>query len=256
MKVTQHKPGTPCWVDVASPNIETTTRFYTNLFGWTAGEPTPEAGGYTMLFKGDAPVAAIGPIMGEGQPSAWSWYVAVNDADDIAHRVESAGGKVLVAPMDVLDAGRMAVFLDPSGTPFAIWQPGTMPGAGMIREPGSLSWVELMTRSPESAAEFYPRVFGWQVKETTEPMPYTQFGLDDDFFAGMMRMSGEQWPADLPDHWMVYFEVEDPDATCERIQSLGGTVSVPPTDIPGVGRFAVVGDSTGAFFSIVHTTME
>src|SRR5262249_3151451 len=147
---------------------------------------------------------------------------------------------------------RMAVFLDPTGTPFSVWQPGTMPGAGVLREPGALNWVELMTRTPETAVGFYPRVFGWAVTETTDPMPYTQFGLDGEDFAGMMRMEGDQWPADLPDHWMVYFQVEDTNATCERLQSLGGTVSVGPFDAAGVGRVAILGDTTGAYFSIIQ----
>jgi predicted enzyme related to lactoylglutathione lyase len=154
--------------------------------------------------------------------------------------------------MDVLDAGRMAVFLDPTGTPFSVWQPGQMPGAGILREPGALTWIELMTRTPETAAEFYPRVFGWTVRESHDPMPYTQFGLDGDDFAGMMRMAGDQWPADLPDHWLVYFQVEDAVATCERAQSLGGTISVPPSDVPGTGRFAIMGDTTGAYFAIIQ----
>jgi len=67
----------------------------------------------------------------------------------------------------------------------------------------------------------------------------------------MMPMIGEAWPDDLPDHWMIYFGVADCDASCEQVRSLGGSVSVPPTDVPGVGRFAVVADPTGAFFSVI-----
>jgi len=67
-------------------------------------------------------------------------------------------------------------------------------------------------------------------------MPYTEFQVDGRSVAGMMPMIGEAWPADLPDHWMIYFGVADCDASCEQVRSLGGSVSVPPTDVPGVGR--------------------
>ena len=254
MKMTRHKPGTPSWVDLASPDVEATKAFYTGLFGWQAYTvPDPGAGGYTILRKGEDSVAAIGPVQGEGQPPVWNWYAATADADETARRVEAAGGKILAAPFDVLDAGRMAAFLDTSGAAFTVWQANQMPGAGVVHEPGSLEWVELMTRDPEGAVEFYTRVFGWGTEVSTDPaMPYTQFTVDGESVAGMMSMVGDQWPAELPDHWMVYFAVEDVDAACARVPELGGTVAQQPMDIPGVGRFAVVIDPVGAHFSVLR----
>jgi predicted enzyme related to lactoylglutathione lyase len=256
MKVNEHKPGSPCWIDLGSPDVAASIAFYTALFGWTAyTTPDPAAGGYTVFHQGDSPVAGVGPLFAEGQPTAWSWYAATTDADETARKVEAAGGKVLMAPFDVLDAGRMAAFLDVNGTAFSVWQAGQMTGAGVLREPGALTWVELMTRDPDPAIEFYTRVFGWSAKPSSNPeMPYTEFHFGDEFFGGLMPMIGDEWPAELPDHWMVYFAVEDTDATCARIQELGGTVSVPPSDIPNVGRFAVVGDPAGAFFSVLTMT--
>jgi predicted enzyme related to lactoylglutathione lyase len=252
MKVSEYAPGVPCWVDLGSPDVEASKAFYSALFGWAPQPSPPEAGGYTFFHKGDDPVAAVGPLFNEGQPPAWSWYAATPDADEIARRVEAAGGKVLVAPFDVLGAGRMAVFLDVSGTPFSVWQARDFLGARVVTEPGAFAWSELMTRSPDAAAEFYARVLGWIPKVNDDPdMPYTEFQVDGRSIAGMMPMVGDAWPAELPDHWMVYFGVEDCDASCEKIKELGGSVSVPPTEVPGIGRFAVVADPTGAFFSII-----
>jgi predicted enzyme related to lactoylglutathione lyase len=252
MKVSEYAPGVPCWVDLGSPDVEAAKAFYSGLFGWTPQPSPPEAGGYTIFHKGDDPVAAVGPLMGEGQPPAWSWYAATPEADEVARRVEAACGKVLMAPMDVMDAGRMAVFLDTSGAAFSIWQARDFPGAAVVTEPGAFAWNELMTRDPDAATEFYTRVLGWTAKPSANPdMPYTEFQVGGRSIAGMMPMIGDAWPADLPDHWMVYFAVEDCDAACEKIKELGGTVSVAPTDAPGVGRFAVVGDPTGAFFSVI-----
>ncbi len=252
MNVSEYAPGVPCWVDLGSPDVEASKAFYSALFGWAPQPSPPDAGGYTIFQKGDSPVAAVGPLFTEGQPPAWMWYAATPDAEEVARRVEASGGKVLIAPFDVLDAGRMAAFLDTSGTPFSVWQAGNFPGAMTVTEPGAFAWNELMTRDPDAAVDFYGRVLGWTAKVNANPdMPYTEFQLDGRSIAGMMPMIGDAWPADLPDHWMVYFAVEDCDAACEKVKELGGPVSVPPTDAPGVGRFAVVGDPTGAFFSVI-----
>jgi predicted enzyme related to lactoylglutathione lyase len=250
MKVTEYPPGTPCWVDLVSPDIVASTAFYTALFGWTP-HTSPGSGGYTIFHQGDHPVAAVGPLMNEGQPPAWTWYAATTDIEETTRKVEAAGGKVLTAPFDISEQGRMAVYLDSTGTPFSVWQAGKFIGARLVNEPGAFSWNELMSRDTEAAVEFYGRVLGWTPKVGDDPEPYVEFQLDGRSVAGMMPMVGDQWPAELPDHWMVYFTVADVDAAAERVTELGGSVSVPATDIPGIGRFSVVGDSTGAYFSIV-----
>jgi predicted enzyme related to lactoylglutathione lyase len=253
MKITEYAPGTPCWVDLGSPDLEASKSFYTALFGWTAHvSPDPAAGGYTIFHLGDSPVAALGPLMGEGQPAAWSWYAATDDADETARRVEAAGGKVLMAPMDVLDAGRMAVFLDSTGAPFSVWQARDFNGSQAVSEPGTFVWNELMTRDTDEAVEFFGKTLGWTAKPGDLPdMPYTEFQLNGRSVAGLMPMTGDEWPADLPNHWMVYFGVVDCDAACEKVKELGGLVSVQPTDIPGIGRFAVVSDADGAYFAVM-----
>lgn len=245
-------PGTPCWVDLGTPDLEDAKRFYTGLFGWTADvSPEPEAGGYTLFRKGENTVAGAGPLVDEGQPPAWSTYISTEDADAVAQRVEAAGGQILMAPFDVMDQGRMAVFLDQSGAPFSIWQPMAMPGADLFNEPGSLSWNELTTRDPEGSKSFYNRVFGWDSDDQDlGPITYTTFRLGDQQIAGMMPMVGDEWPADLPPHWMVYFGVEDADATAARAAELRGAVSVPPSDIPQ-GRFAVLNDPQGTVFTVI-----
>lgn len=67
----------------------------------------------------------------------------------------------------------------------------------------------------------------------------------------MMQMTDE-WPDEVPPHWLVYFAVTDCDATAAMAQDLGGTILVSPTDIPDVGRFAVLQDPQGAVFAIIY----
>ncbi len=246
--------NTPGWVDLGSPDVAASNRFYGELFGWEPNvAPMPEAGGYTVYTKDGKPVAGCGGLMSEGQPPAWSTYVLTDDADAVAARVESAGGKVLVAPFDVMDQGRMAVFLDQAGAAFSVWQPGKMPGAELFNVPGALTWNELTTRDPEGSKAFYSNVFGWGIEDGEYgPVTYTQWQVDGRSMAGMMPMVGDMWPTEMPPHWMVYFAVDDCDATAAKAVELGGSNPVPPTDIPQ-GRIAVLNDPHGAVFSIIKT---
>ena len=244
--------GVPGWVDLASPDIEASRQFYSELFGWEPQvSPDPQFGGYTIFTKDGKSVAGGGPLMSEGQPTAWATYVIVDDAEAVATRVEASGGTVMIAPFDVADQGRMGVFLDPSGAAIGVWQPGLMLGGELFNKPGSLSWNELATRDPQGSTAFYRAVFGWEPTET--PMgevSYTTWQLDGRPIAGMIPMTGDMWPADLPPHWVVYFAVEDCDASAELITKLSGTVTSPPVDIPQ-GRFASAVDPQGAPFSVV-----
>ncbi|WP_338200044.1 VOC family protein [Candidatus Nephthysia bennettiae] len=142
----------------------------------------------------------------------------------------------------------MAIVSDPGGAVLGLWQPRAFAGAGVFNEPGAVAWNELATRDPEAAKEFYARALGWR-GETNE-IGYTQWMLNGRAVGGMIRMDDE-WPAEMPAHWMVYFAVDDVDESASRASELGGTVMVPPTDTP-VGPFSVVRDPHGAAFSIIR----
>src|SRR5579862_9397053 len=118
-----YPPGTPIWVDLGSPDLDGSKAFYGGLFGWEADTTQdPNAGGYTMFTLGGKMIAGLGPQM--GPVSAWSTYVSTADADATAQKVREAGGQVIVEPMTVMEAGRMAVFTDPQGAFISAWQPG------------------------------------------------------------------------------------------------------------------------------------
>jgi predicted enzyme related to lactoylglutathione lyase len=249
-----YAPGLPVWVDLSSTDAAAAATFYSGLFGWTAQvAEEPEAGGYTTFYQSGKAVAAVGPLQQEGAPVVWLSYFGTTDVAATARAVEEAGGKVLSAPFDVIGYGRMAVFQDPADAVFAAWQAGTMPGFELRGEPGSLSWNELMTRDAAGCKEFYPRVFGWTPRDLEyEQTTYTLFEVGSQAAGGMMPMEGDMWPAEVPSHWMVYFEVADTDAAAAKAAELGGTVSVPPTDTVA-GRFAVLGDPQGGTFSVIKS---
>jgi predicted enzyme related to lactoylglutathione lyase len=232
--------------------------FYTGLFGWEvpASENVEQTGGYRRATKNSADVAGMMPLMQEGQPPAWSTYVSVEDADATAVAVKEAGGAVYAEPMDVMDLGRMAVFADPTGAAFGIWQPGTFPGAGLVNEPGALAWNELGTRDPGAAKTFYAAVFGWEFEDQDmgEMGAYTILKLREDQIGGLMDISGRV-PDEVPAHWLAYFAVADTDAAVEQAKGSGGDIRFGPIDIPA-GRFAVVADPAGAVFAVIQMTEE
>jgi predicted enzyme related to lactoylglutathione lyase len=245
-----YAPGTPSWVDIGT-DVEAAKPFYCGLFGWnaTAAGPVEETGGYGIFMKGDQPVAGFGPAQNPGPPF-WATYISVADVDTIAKKVEQAGGTVIVAPMDVMEAGRMAVFQDSQGGFVSAWQPGQMKGAQVVKEPGSLSWNELNTRDVEGSKAFYSAVFGWDtVTQTGGSMDYTECKVGGEPIAGMVEMAPNV-PDQVPTFWLVYFAVDDTDAAVAKVTELGGSVSMPPVDIPQ-GRFAVVADPQGASFGVI-----
>src|SRR5687767_6026995 len=246
---TEYVPGTPSWVDIGAPDVEAAAAFYSGLFGWAVPEAAPDSGGYRMAMLQEKPVAGIGPAQDPGPPR-WTTYVSVADVDATAAAVTAAGGSVLLEPMDVLDAGRMAVFADSTGVVFSVWQPQLHIGAQLANEAGTLCWTELNSRDTEKAAAFYEAVFGWKADTSTEPMQYTQFLLDGRSIAGMLDMTGRV-PDEVPAHWLVYFGSNDVDADVATATSAGGQAFVGPMDIP-TGRFAVLGDPQGAMFAVFN----
>jgi uncharacterized protein len=266
-------PGVPCWIDTGQPDPESAVDFYSGLFGWEFEDVMPPGapGKYFMARLRGRDVAAVGS-QPEGAPpmAAWNTYVWVESADETASKVRDAGGSVLSDPMDVMDSGRMAVFADPEGAAFSVWQANRHRGARIVNEPGSLNFNDLNTRDPEGAKSFYGSVFGWTV-----------LGLDGGFMMWTLpgygdyleqsdpglreRMADTGAPAgfedvvaslnpipdaqpETPPHWGVTFAVDDADAIAKTAEELGGQVIVPPFDAPWV-RMTVITDPQGATFT-------
>jgi len=248
---TSYAQGTPNWVDLQTTDQASAKAFYAGLFGWTYDDqPMGEGAVYSMAELGGEHVAAIAPqspeLKAAGAPPMWNTYIAVDSVDDAVTKVEAAGGQVAMPPFDVMDAGRMAFVLDPSGAAVALWQANQHIGATLVNETGTLTWNELVTTDP-AAAKFYEQVLG--ITTSTMDMGtgvYTLFHVGDDMVGGSIPPPMEG----VPNHWHVYFAVDDADATAARATELGGSVMVAPFDTP-VGRMAVLTDPQGAVFSII-----
>lgn len=254
--VTQHAPGTFCWPELASTDAKAALAFYTSLFGWTVNEFPMETGSYYMLQLGGRDAGAayeLSPAMREQKvPPHWGAYIAVVSADESAKKAEAAGGKVLQAPFDVMDHGRMAVIADPAGASFCLWQGNKNNGIGAVGEPGTLGWVQLNTRDTAAAKAFYTAAIGWTFRDDPmgPDMSYTTWLKADGPAGGMMPMTPDT-PAEAPAHWLSYFTVANVDESYAKAVKLGATSYVAPNDVPGGPRFAVLGDPQGAAFGIM-----
>lgn len=117
-------------------------------------------------------------------------------------------------------------------------------------------WNELATPDAARAREFYTQLFGWTVKES--PMGpdfyYYEWEAGGKPIGGMYQTGGPGMEG-IPPHWMPYVGVDDVDAAAARVTELGGTVKVPPADIPGTGRFCVLQDPTGATIALFRPNM-
>ncbi|MCU1244936.1 MAG: glyoxalase [Acidobacteria bacterium] len=250
VKITTYEPGTPSWIELGTNDTAGAKAFYTSLLGLTAKDnPMSEEMVYTILEKGSE--TAAGLYQNREAPPNWLSYISVASADESAAKAKSLGATLIAEPFDVMDMGRMAIIKDPQGAMFAIWQPGTMIGATIVNEPGAFCWNELATTDQEGARAFYSQLFGWTSKISEGgPGPYTEWQRGEHPLGGMRGlMEGE--PIGTP-YWLVYFTVENCDASVEKMKELGGKVFMPGYDIPHVGRMAFGADPQGAVISIIE----
>lgn len=251
-----YTPGAPCWIDLQTSDLDRARTFYGEVFGWTADEPNPEFGNYVNFRKDGVLVAGLMRADEQAPVSdVWSVYLATDDAEKTTELATAAGAQVIVPPMTVGDMGTMGFVVDPTGAAVGLWQPGSHRGFGVVGEPGTPSWWELLTRDYAGALAFYRDVFGWRTQALgdTDDFRYT-VELDADGegqLAGIMDAAG--WlPAEVPPHWGVYIGVADTDETVARMTALGGSVMQPATDTP-FGRVAHVTDPMGANIRLVST---
>lgn len=245
-------PGTVNWVDLSSKDLEKSKAFYSKLFGWKPNTiEDPQAGGYTWFLLNGKQIGAVGGTQGEQAPTAWSIYFATDDATKTAKAVKDAGGKVIAEPFDVMGAGRMAVFQDPSGAFFNVWEPGSHKGfEAEPGQPNTYTWAELNANVDDKIKTFYKKVFGWGSKSS--PMgegqsDYTEWQVDGKSIAGGTDMAVKRG---APPHWLIYFASDDVDATTKKVADLGGKIMLEAQDFPG-GRFSIVADPQGGAFGIL-----
>lgn len=252
---TEYAHGTPSWTDLSTSDPEAAKAFYAAVFGWEYIEnPTDQGGVYIMATASGKNAAGMMQQQPEqaqmGIPPMWNTYISVDDVDVTLGKVTEAGGSVMMPSMDVMDSGKMAVIVDPTGAVVCLWQADQHIGAEVVNEHGTLCWNEVMTADVPAAAAFYGELFGWGTQEMDmgEMGTYTVFTLDseENGVAGGTGLPTEG----VPPHWGTVFSVDDCDAAAARVGEAGGTVVAGPFDMP-IGRGAACADPQGAMFQII-----
>jgi predicted enzyme related to lactoylglutathione lyase len=252
--VEKHKPGSFCWIELATSDQSAAKSFYTSLFGWDVNDSPMGPGEFYSVFKLQGrDVAAAYTLrkehVSQGIPPHWMLYVFVESADESANRAGELGGKVLCPAFDVFDLGRMAILQDPTGATFSIWQAKKHAGIGVAGDNGSLCWADLNTPDPDRVGKFYSDLFGWKMmKDEHDEHGYVHIMNGEEFIGGIPPANPRT--AHTPPNWLAYFAVGDCDTSAAKAKQLGARFYMEPMTMENVGRFGVLADPQGAVFSI------
>ena len=256
-EVSRHEPGMFNWVDLMTTDVGGAREFYTQLLGCeTVDNPVGDGFFYTMLTRNGKSIAGMFPLspdmLEQGIPPCWNSYVAVANVEDAAEKAAGMGGTVIVPPMDVMEFGRMASIIDPTGGALGLWEAKTHIGAELIGEPGAFCWAELYTYDTKAASNFYSGLFGWEVQQVqgAAGLPYNLFTSGGAPAAGMLAIQ-PIW-GEVPPNWTVYFAVENLDEALEKVKAMGGSVQVQPMSIPTIGRLTLITDPQHVYVMLIE----
>ncbi|MCM3898037.1 VOC family protein [Gordonia sputi] len=238
--------GAPCWIDLATPDVDATMRFYYDVFGWKYTEHTDRI----FAVDGDAPIAQISPIPDElsGVPSFWHVYFASEPLSRLIDRPGARSGELAAGPLDIDGLGRVVSVVDPSGAGFSLWEPTEF--AGFPESPALPVWFELHTTDPMAVVDFYQELLDLlPAVYDTEAGAYRAFTTQaGDPVVGVVQATTSLW--------IPHIRVDDIDATIDRARTAGATVSDASVRAHPLGRSTLISDVTGAVVGIIEPSAQ
>ena len=258
LSIPWYPPGAPCWVDLLVSDVPQAQRFYSDLFGWTWRRGDAQTGGYTLACLDGHPVAGISHKPATAVvASQWTTCLKVVDLAQAGWAVREHGGRVLGRPAHLGHLGTTQIAQCPAGTYFGLWEPDELPGCGLVDQPGTVTWNELMAHDFEGAARFHSAVFGHHFSEHTDadgPRWATAHAGDDNPAFGLSQI-GWEWPVDIPPHWVTSFATDHVVPTLATALELGATLVHGPFDGPyGVG--ALLRGLEGEVFGVLVPDLD
>jgi predicted enzyme related to lactoylglutathione lyase len=253
------------WFDLFTDDLESASRFYEALFGWSFIDTTPETEAVKTILRDGIPIANGAHITPKQRKkrekeekrekkekktseSRWLGYMSVADVDGAARQVEQSGGSVYIEPKDLPERGRIAVVIDPEGAIFAIVRAsdGDPPDQGVLEN----HWLgsELWTTNPDGAQAFYSSLVGYeqQLVDVGSDSAYRLLVKDERPRAGIVKIP---WDDVEPD-WVPYVAVSDTAAIVEKAVKLGARVLIEPEGTNQPGAIAIIADPSGAVFAV------
>lgn len=242
------------WYENMTPDLESSKKFYTRLFGWSTRSMETDPGApYSVFENHGEDVGGVWKTDTAHSPRAsWIAYATVPDVDAAADAIPDLGGEILTPPTDVPGVGRFAMLRDPHGaviSPFRFGEEAPPRPVGSYPV-GSVCWNELVVPDPDEAVRFYTEIFGWTARqrELTGIGDYRILQRGGKDAAGVRRPPAG---APCPAGWMIYIRVDDVDRTVEQAIELGGRIMSPAQEIDGVGRYAILTDPSGGVFAVL-----
>lgn len=247
--MSDYTPGRFVWFELSCAHAEDAVAFYTETLGWKTQVMPMGESEYTMFAAGDQPHSGLPPRRpGDARPSHWVSYVSVEDVDDRAAAVKANGGQVVAGPMDIPTVGRFATVTDPEGAVFNLFHAAERDPADGPSSEGGFHWNELWAKDASAVLPFYQAVLGYEVEAMEMPTGAYHVLKKDGVARGGVMTSPD---ANVPAMWLPYVHVADSDATIERAKAHGADIQAPAMDVPGVGRFGIFLDPTGAAIGVI-----
>jgi uncharacterized protein len=242
-------PGKFVWFELVSKDPKKAQAFYGDVLGWKVqafpmGDQT-----YEMIYAGDTMIGGYAGPKSDRQPSHWISYVSVEDVDAAVKAAVANGGKVVDAPYEIPGVGRTARIADLQGAEICPFKNAMGDPAEEDASQGRFFWNELHTTDTAKALAFYEKVVGFSSR-AMDMGPGGTYHILEKNGVGRGGATNQLAPG-VPPHWLPYVFVDDPDATIAKAKKLGATIQFGPADIPGVGRFGVLQDPTGAVLAVM-----
>jgi len=242
-------PGKFVWFELVTGEPKKAQAFYAEVLGWRTQAFPMGTDAYEMIYAGDTMLGGYA-TPSRDEPSQWMSYVSVDDVDAATKVASTNGGRIVKPPSDIPTVGRMARIADPQGAEICLFKNADGDPADLPTAPaGTFFWNELHTPDPIKALAFYEAVVGY-AHRSMDMGPGGTYHIISKGGADRGGVTSHLSPG-LPPHWLPYVSVDDVDAAIARAKKLGARIPVGPEDIPGVGRFGVFRDPTGALLALM-----
>jgi uncharacterized protein len=249
------------WYELMTTDAPGAKAFYDAVVGWNidAASASPDME-YRMINRPDGGMTGgvftlNDEMLGQGAKPCWLGYIGVDDCDAAAKAVEAKGGKVVMPPMDVPMAGRIAMVSDCCGAHYYIMTPTPPPGGGessafSVDGLGACGWNELSAGNQASAIAYYTGLYGWGLPEPMDmgPMGSYQFIEHDGVPIGAIMQKRAERTAPV---WQHYFRVASIAEAAKRAETAGGKIVQGPHEVPGDDWIVIGLDPQGAEFCLV-----
>jgi predicted enzyme related to lactoylglutathione lyase len=239
-------PGKFVWFECITPDPRRAQAFYAEVLGWKVTPMNMGDRTYDMIALGERPIGGYIKADAGARPY-WRACLSVADVDAATREAAAAGAKILEQPFDMPTVGRIATIADPQGAVVRLFRDANEDPADDEGTVGNFLWNELHVRDAAKGVAFYERIAGYKHSDMPSP-DGTYHVLEAN---GVGRAGVTSAGASEQGAWLPYVQVASTDDTVARALKHGGKQLVPPSDIPGIGRFAVFADPTGTELAVM-----